>query len=322
MTSCVHVCFTSHNEVMFRNKSDYIFGIFAMVFAAIRTGSAILAFALMSDHVHVIILSSSYSSFVTLFRQSYDKHFNKKYGRVGRLGEKTFYHLDLSGANHILAAITYVLRNAVHHGIMKSPYEYEFASTSCYFNKFFARKSFIVPTSMSLREMNRLGLICRKSVAECGGKIHFDSDGKILYEDFVDIPFVESHYVTGRRFSYFMTRFSEEEWDKIQMQDISGTNMNEEEYRVVNPPIKISDLEPSFNLSDLMKNENGNFNEKRISDMEVCELIDEQYLKSYGVKSYVELTNEQKYKIAKEIRHTYYAGYKQMIRCLAIKDID
>ena len=49
--------------------------------------------------------------------------------------------------------------------------------------------------------------------------------------------------------------------------------------------------------------------------------LDEQSLKSYGVKSYVELTNEQKYKIAKEIRHTYYAGYKQMIRCLAIKDV-
>src|SRR5574344_1366651 len=106
MTECYHICFTSHSEVMFRERSDYIFGIFSMVLAALQTRSLILAFALMSDHVHVVLNTSAYSNFVSIFRNSYTRHDNNKYRRVGRLGENGYYYLKLIGTHHIIAAIS------------------------------------------------------------------------------------------------------------------------------------------------------------------------------------------------------------------------
>lgn len=154
MTKCYHICFTSHNEVMFRNNIDYIFGIFSMVLASIRTHTIILAFALMSD----------------------------------------------------------------------------------------------------------LGMIHRNSVSDIPNNYRFDENGTLIFSDFVDVTFVENHYVSGRRFSYYMTRPSNE----------------------------------------------------------VCELIDQTYFPIYGAESYVQLNLAQKEEIAKDILSRYYAGKKQLQRCLSI----
>ncbi len=318
MTNCFHVCFTSHSEVMFRNDSDYIFGIFSMVLAAIRTGTTILAFALMSDHVHIIILTSSYSKFVSSFRDSYCKHFNKKYSREGPLGEESFYHKQLIGTNHIVAAISYVLRNPIHHGICKSPFEYEFTSSTCYFRKYFSRKFFYNPCLMSDRELFRNGLSSRNAMSELPSDVRIDGNGMIIFSDFVDIPFVENHYVTGRRFTYYMTRLSSEEWQKEQMEDNVGTRMSESEYFAFNPPITIDSIEPTYNNSDMIKKEGGNFNDNKILDKKVCEIIDSIYVPKYHVKSYFHLSLSQKRIIANEVRAKYFAKEMQLQRCLAM----
>jgi len=208
MTECYHICFTSHSEVMFRERADYIFGIFSLVLAALQTKSMILAFALMSDHVHIVLNSSAYSNFVSIFRNSYTRHFNKKYRRVGRLGETGYYCIKLIGTQHIVAAISYVLRNPVHHGVVKSPYEYEFSSSSCYFNKFFARKIVYEPCKISINALDKSGLLSKKSFAKIKMNCRLNQEGKIYYLDFLDVPFVENQYISGRRFCYYMTRFS------------------------------------------------------------------------------------------------------------------
>jgi REP element-mobilizing transposase RayT len=318
MTNCFHVCFTSHKEVIFRSFSDYVFGVFAMVLAAIRSKSVILAFALMSDHVHVAILSSSYSTFVSLFRNSYNRHFNMKYLRTGPLGERGFYYKPLIGTNHIVAAISYVLRNPIHHGICKSPFEYEFTSSTCYFNKFFCRKLTYFPTRMGIREMEKKGLLSRNSIAEIPDEYRFDENGQLCFNDFVDIPFVENHYVSGRRFSYYMTRPSNDGWAQEQMKDIEGSHMTEEEYLAFNPPISINSIEPDFSIDDMLKQESGNFHEKRILDIEVCGLIDNEYVPKYHLKSYAELSLLQKKEILHDIMRKYYASDRQLRRCLAI----
>ncbi len=318
MTKCYHICFTSHNEVMFRNNIDYIFGIFSMVLASIRTHTIILAFALMSDHVHVAIMTSSYTNFVIAFRRSYSLHFNKRYKREGALGELGYYHKELIGTNHIIAAISYILRNPIHHGICKSPFEYKYTSSNCYFNKFFCRKPLFSPCLMSRRKMSDLGMIHRNSVSDIPNNYRFDENGTLIFSDFVDVTFVENHYVSGRRFSYYMTRPSNEEWAKEQMKDMSGSQMAEEEYLAYNPPINLETIEPSFSLPDLQKKEGCNFQEKRILDNEVCELIDQCYLPRYDVESYVQLNLAQKEEIAKDILSRYYAGKKQLQRCLSI----
>ena len=68
-------------------------------------------------------------------RQSYSKYFNRRYQRSGRLGEKHHFQLEIAGLHHHLAAMTYVLRNALHHGLVPIPYAYPHCTVNAIFRK-------------------------------------------------------------------------------------------------------------------------------------------------------------------------------------------
>ena len=60
---------------------------------------------------------------------------NRKYGRPKycRLGEKNYFELDVFGNAHIQSALSYVLRNPLHHGVSVTPFAYPYSNVNDFF---------------------------------------------------------------------------------------------------------------------------------------------------------------------------------------------
>ena len=137
MKKTYHLCLSSEGEVMFRSRADFIRGINCLCLAAHYTEAILLAYVFMNNHVHIIVRTEDPERFMMKFRYAYNKYFNAKYHRRGRLGEEQFFKIELEGLYHLLTAIAYVLRNPVHHGICATPFGYEFSSIRGIFRKEF-----------------------------------------------------------------------------------------------------------------------------------------------------------------------------------------
>ena len=74
-----HICFTSHNEVLCRSYKDYCMMFNCIAQAVFKTGSSLLAHAIMSTHVHMIAVCADPSNLGMRIRTSYTQMFNHRY---------------------------------------------------------------------------------------------------------------------------------------------------------------------------------------------------------------------------------------------------
>ena len=81
MKESYHICFTSHNEVMFRDPEDHGMFLNLMALRAFSMDTEVLVDAQMSTHVHLGIFSGNPQLFAASLRMSYSKYFNRKYDR-------------------------------------------------------------------------------------------------------------------------------------------------------------------------------------------------------------------------------------------------
>ena len=185
MKKTYHLCLSSDDEVMFRCREDFIRGINCLCLAAHYTEAILLAYVFMSNHVHIIVRTEDPQKFMIKFRYSYNKYFNAKYHRKGRIGEEKFFKIELIGLHHMLTAIAYVLRNPVHHGICATP------------GGTLPRKSAyrFIPSRSVLPESYQM-----------------NSEGMILPETVIDTQDIEHQFSTARSLLYYINRLSREEW--------------------------------------------------------------------------------------------------------------
>ena len=95
-----------------------------------RTRARILAYCLMDNHVHLIMVPYSANDLAeTLGRVHcfYAQRFNARYERSGHLWQNRFYSCALDD-DHLRAAIRYVELNLVRAGILSSPWGYPWCS--------------------------------------------------------------------------------------------------------------------------------------------------------------------------------------------------
>jgi hypothetical protein len=258
----------------------------------------------MSNHVHICIRGTNIKAFIKAFRYSYSRYFNSKYHRRGRLGEKLFFQQEVNGLHHLLTVIAYILRNPLHHGVCKTPFEYEFSSVHAPFGK-------------------ELGLHFRDT--EQGGKIPYwqmpsrhkmpphvkiDSNGHLLSESIVDTADLEHQFSTARSYLYFMNRLSGEAWEKEQLQDNTG-----------NPPIRVENIEQGVrcgSIQQMLANETGRNRVLNIDDIKLCTIIDEYIDKTYKGETVYTLPVSKSIKIAESLRGKHHLSREQIIRCMAL----
>ena len=298
-----HLCVSGDEEIMFRDKEDYHRGFNCFAIALYKTCSTGLAEAFMSTHSHQIIQTADPREFMYNFRQAYSKYFNHKYQRTGKLGEKTHFTMEVVGYHHLLAAISYTLRNALHHGVVSIPYAYPHCSANAIFRremgKFTDEKT--LPPSQIYKHLSRR--------AEFPDSYKMCESGVFLRESVLDIQQVENMFVTPRAFNYYMSRKSSEEWEKEQAKDGNGQ-----------ASVNLTSIENGIllhNTNQMHAFEAGKADYRKMSDIDLCTMVDNLARTRYDRHSVYQLTRQEKAQIAEELYKTLHLNEALIRRCLA-----
>lgn len=303
MSKLYHVCLSAGNEVMYRSDEDYIRGFNCLAIAIHRTGSKLLADSFMSTHNHSCVVTDCLKDLVHYHRAAYSRYFNRKYHRRGPLGERYPFTIDIIGVYHRIAALSYTLRNALHHGVSPTPFGYAHNSSNVIFQKELGKS---VTTDLLPGNKFYHYLPDKSEVPE---HYKMSSSGLLLRESVIDIPQVEYFYNTPRNFLFYMNRISGEEWQKEQENE-GGTAYTVE---TIEQGVITSDI------SAMLKCEYGRENYRRLSDIQVCKLIDNEILPRYGVQSVYQLSAKAKIQIANELWNKYHVSRDKIERCLVMQ---
>lgn len=305
MKKSYHLCLSAGDEIMFRDLEDYRRSFNCFAIALYKTGSTGLVEAFMSNHFHLMIQTEDPKEFMYNMRQPYSKYFNQKYGRNGALGEKEHFQLEIRGLHHHLAAMSYILRNPLHHGIAPIPYAYPHSSVNVIFQHEMGKSN----TDILIPEKSYYKHIGRRAAYPDTYKMN--DKGMFLRESVLDIVQVENMFATPRSFDYYMGRKTSEDWHKEQSKD-----------NIDNPPVKLEAIEYGVNshsLERMLINENGRCDYRKMSDIDVCTVVDHQILPSIGKSSVYQLTSKEKEGIAEILFKTYHIGSDMIRRCLVMK---
>lgn len=300
-----HLCFSGGNEVLFRDEDDYHRGFNFFALALYKTGSTGLVDAIMSTHCHFVAQSECPDTLMYLFRMPYIKWFNHKYQRKGTIGEKCHFKMEVTGLHHLLAAMSYTLRNPVHHGIAPIPYAYPHSSANVIFQKEMGKH----PDTDFLQPSSAYRFLGKRASLPEGYKMN--KSGLILRESVLDIVQVETLYNTPRTFNYYMSRKSGEEWKQEQEKD--GSQLR---------PVTLEKIEEGIDLHPvdrMIAYESGRADYRKITDMELCTEIDRKIVPSYRKASVYHLSDKEKHDIANTLHYTRFIPIDQLKRCLAIK---
>lgn len=306
MRKTYHFCLASHDEVLHRSEADYIYDVNCFATAIARTESRALADAFMSSHDHFCAQTENVSELAFLRRNAYTRYFNTKYERRGRLGEKSHFISELRGIRHITAAVSYVNRNPLHHGISPTPFSYKYCSSNSVFQAELGKgysgtflpagkRYLYLPSNVVLPESFRM-----------------DASGMVLQEDIIDVRYVEELYVTPRSFLYMMNRYSDEKWVAEQKEEDP-----------LEPAVTLENIEQALmeeNTERMRSNEKGWTNISALTDIELCTIIDTQYVPRHGQASVYGLSYVQKQRIGNELWRKYQrrTTENQIRRCLVM----
>ena len=302
MKKTYHLCLSAGEEVLFRDLEDYNRGFNCFAIALYKTVSSGLVESFMSTHSHQLVQTEAPTDLMYFFRMSYSMYFNRKYHRSGKLGEKNHFTMEVVGYHHILSASSYVLRNALHHGISPIPYAYPHCSANAIFMKEMGKS----PCQRLIDPRHYRRFIGKN--AEYPASYKMNESGVFLRESVLDIPQVENLFVTPRAFNWYMSRKSSEEWEAEQGKDKNGK-----------APINIATIESGViteSTEKMLIYENGKTDYRRPSDIDICTEIDRNILPKYGKTSVYMLTRQEKQQIAEHLYRNLHIGERQIRRCL------
>lgn len=320
MRKVCHISFSSHQEVLCRCEDDlnYLFNCFAI--ACMETESRALADTEMTTHAHFGTLTDNPDEVFRRIRYSYTRYFNFKYGRRGSIGENKPFVLSTEGIQHTQVMISYVLRQALHHGLSDTPFGYPYGSVNVIFKKALGKN--IEPKLLSERQWYKYLPKTQRKFPE---NYRMDENGLLFREDVIDTSYVEEIYISPRTFLYHMNRYSNDNWKIEQEKDGNGLK-----------PISMIDIEPPCFHSDIpsfLINESSRSFRPGISDLELCWIIDNSLIPTMARPSIYSLSDSEKNNIGNQIYFDIKNGktskiighnaglpdLKQIKRCLNIR---
>ena len=191
--------------IWFRDEEDFKAAMNAVAILAWAMKINVLAFILMSNHVH-FLLECSYEeaqAFINAFKGRHSRYMYCKYGVREMLRDN---HVDIQRVDLFEEsperAIAYILMNCVAANICLNPSDYPWGTGGVYFK---VRPEKGTPIgSISKRECIRL----LHSKVDLPPEYLMGEDGYILPESFVQVKFVESLYRTPARMNYFLQNSS------------------------------------------------------------------------------------------------------------------
>ena len=296
---------------MFRNAEDMNRSFNCLCSALYKTGSRCLAENDLPTHHHGCYETECPNELIRIKRHAYTNYFNEKYGRKGPLGETGYFSSAIDGLQHKLAVISYTIKNTVHHGITSTPFEWPYCSANAFFRKELG-KLFVPDILLSPVQIENA--LPRRAAFD--PRWQMGVDGVFLRESVVETSVVENLYATPKAFNYLVTRLSGDDWSKEQEADNNGL-----------PPVTLDSFEEwvlrrdsyrEQTISEMLRNEKARHAPLGLNDLQLCEIIDNQYVTRYKAFSVYQLSVRQKNEIANELSRRYHLGSAQVRRCMAI----
>ena len=128
----VHIVQRGNNRrTCFRQQKDFRSYLAALRETSSQYGVAIHAYALMSNHAHILATPEDENSASKMMQQlgrKYVSYFNKTHSRTGTLWEGRFRSSSIRSARYLFACYRYIELNPVRAGLVQSPGEYEWSS--------------------------------------------------------------------------------------------------------------------------------------------------------------------------------------------------
>lgn len=199
---------TDHLKVglWFRDESDFRAGMNFVAIQAHRSKVKVLAFILMSNHLHFVVVGRwvDVKAFIDSIKSRYSKYLNHKYGTSEFLRRNGVKIEAVSTLDEGLEkAIAYTQMNCVAANICSHPAQYPWGTGPLFFNK-------------SKRPGKRLGSLSKRTrirlFHSCDVDLPADwlvsEDGYILPESYVDVAFVEGIYRYPKRLNFFLVTSS------------------------------------------------------------------------------------------------------------------
>ena len=313
MQTFYHLSYTSHDEVMYRNAEDMRHAFLSLCLALHQTQSRCLAEVFLTTHHHGAYLTDHPTALIRQSRLSYTQYFNARYHRKGPLGDPGCFVHVLEGLRHQIAALSYIIKNPVHHGITGMPFEYPYGSANSYFRKELGKDT--SPSALlSVSEIQRS--IPRHASFNPSWKM--GPDNAFLRESVLETAIVENMYSTPQAYLFMVTRKSGEDWYKEQEKD--GNHEPPVTLEVMESAMEREEEYPQKYISEMLRNERKRFDSLRQTDLDLCNVIDLEYLPRFGVSSVYLLRNEQKNRLANTLYDSFHVSVRQIRRCLAMNE--
>ncbi|MBR6458114.1 MAG: transposase [Bacteroidales bacterium] len=205
----IYLLSTSHLEKMLWFLDDEDFKVamnYVAILAAKRPEVVVLAFVLMSNHVHFVLRGTRKDviAFVNEFKRCYSIYYRKRNGASEFLRGNSLDVREVESVKEALErALAYVIDNPVVANICSHPSQYEWGTGNLYFNS--SVKCAKTVGDLSRRERIRIFHSASSSIPKDWG---IDDRGVILPVNYVDVSMVEKLFKTPVRMNYFIVNSS------------------------------------------------------------------------------------------------------------------
>ncbi len=193
-------------SLIFSSDEDYIRGMNAIAISKVKYPEVeILAFCLMSNHVHFILACTERDGlkFMRHYKLQIGSYLRSKYGQERNLTGADIGSKVLDNPEYTFSAIAYVLRNPIAAGITISPTEYRWSSACLYFgNRIFCNENL---QSISTITRERLRKLTNSHCAFCNDW-HIDDNGMIFPGDYTDYEKVEKIFGRPSQLLYYLSK--------------------------------------------------------------------------------------------------------------------
>ena len=196
---------TKHLEdaLWFREEDDFRVAMnYVAIEVARRPEVVVLAFILMSNHVHLVLKGreEDVTAFIYSFKQRYSIYYRHKYGVNELLRRNDIQFEPIFYADEAVErVIAYTLMNPVAANICAFCNQYSWGTGNLYFNS--TKPSGKLVAGLSARECERL---FHTSFADVPKGWLIGPEGYILPCNYVDVEAVEKIFRTPKRFGYFL----------------------------------------------------------------------------------------------------------------------
>lgn len=193
------------DRIWFRDDEDFKVGMNHVAVLAAALSLDILAFCLMSNHVHFVLSSSEAQAkrFADEYKKRYAQYAQRKHGTKDLLRRNNVDMQCIDGTDESLErAIAYTQMNSVAAGICLNPAFYLWGTGASFFRSKAARGRRL--DSFSERARRRL----LHSAQKLPGYYLIGEDGFVLPESYVKVDLVETVFRTPQRMNYFLQNSS------------------------------------------------------------------------------------------------------------------